>query len=48
MSAGAHAQYSLVETNLHTNRRGIFSFLPLQKLSEVWQQTASVNTKERL
>ena len=37
MSAGAHAHQSPVETNLHTTRRGIFGFLPLQKLSKTSQ-----------
>ena len=46
MSAGAHAQYSPVETNLHKTRRGIFAFPPLQKLSKISQQTASVIAKE--
>ena len=35
MSDGAHAQLSPVETNLHTTRRGIFAFPPLQKLSKI-------------
>ena len=48
MSAGAHAQYSPVETNLYTTRRGIFAFPPLQNLSKISQQTASVITRERL
>ena len=43
ISAEAHAQKSPVETNLHTSRRGIFAFPPLQK-----RQTASVITKECL
>ena len=47
MSAEAHAQ-SPIETNLQTTRRGIFDLLPLQKLSRISQQTASVITKERL
>ena len=48
MSAVAHAQYSPVETNLHTTRSRIFAFPPLQKLSKIPQQTASVITNERL
>ena len=44
MSAGAHVQLSPVETNLHTTRRGIFAFPPLQKLPNISQQTASVIT----
>ena len=48
MSPGAHAQWSPVDTNLHTTRRGIFPFPTLQKLSKTSQQTASVITKERL
>ena len=48
MSAGAHAQKSPVETNLHTTRRGIIAFPPLQKLKKISQQTASVITEERL
>ena len=47
MSAGAHAQ-SPVETNLHTTLRNIFAFPPLQKLSKISQQTASVITKKLL
>ena len=48
MSAGTHAQYSPVETNLHTTRRGILAFPALQKLSKISQQKASVITKERV
>ena len=48
MLAEAHAQWSPVETNLHTTRRGIFAFPLSQKLSKILQQKASVTTKERL
>ena len=30
MSAGGHAQWSLVQTNLHMTRRGIIDSLPLR------------------
>ena len=46
VSAGAHAQLSPVETNLHTTRRS--RRLPLQNLSKISRQTAAVITKERL
>ena len=45
MSAGEHAQSSPVETNLHTTCRGIVAFMPLEELSKISQQTASVLPK---
>ena len=48
MSAETHVQQSPVETKLHTTRRGIFALPPLQKLSKISQQTASVIAKECL
>ena len=48
MSAEAHAQWIPVEINLHTTRRGIFAFPPLQKLLKTSQQTTSVIPKESL
>ena len=40
MSAGAHVQWSPVETNLHTTCREIICFSTKQKPSNILQQTA--------
>ena len=48
MSVCAQSQESSVWTNLHTTRRGIFAFPPLQKFSKISQQTTSAITKQSL
>ena len=45
MSAREHVQLSPVETNLHTTCRGIVAFMPLEELSKISKQTASVIPK---